>query len=112
MRTLGVAQSTLDRHGAVSEACVKEMAAGARKLAGADLALATSGIAGPDGGTPDKPVGTVWIALVARDLNIARRYQMGGDRQWIKLLASQAGLDWIRRYALGLELGKSLPFRR
>ncbi len=112
MRTLGVAQSTLDRHGAVSEACVKEMAAGARKLAGADLALAASGIAGPDGGTPDKPVGTVWIALVARDLSVARRYQMSGDRQWIKLLASQAGLDWIRRYALGLELGKSLPFRR
>jgi nicotinamide-nucleotide amidase len=112
INTLGVAQSTLDQHGAVSEQCVKEMAAGARKLACADVALATSGIAGPEGGTPDKPVGTVWIALDAQDLSVAKRYQMNGDRQWIKLLASQVGLDWIRRYALGLELIRSLPFRR
>jgi nicotinamide-nucleotide amidase len=112
MRTLGVTQSTLEHHGAVSEVCVKEMAVGARALAGTDLALATSGIAGPEGGTPDKPVGTVWIALAAQDYSAARRYQMNGDRQWIKLLASQVGLDWIRRYALGLEIGRSLPFRR
>jgi nicotinamide-nucleotide amidase len=112
IQTLNVAVSTLEQHGAVSEQCVKEMAQGARKAAGADLALATSGIAGPNGGTPEKPVGTVWVALAAPELTFARRYQMYGDRQWIKLLASQVGLDWIRRYALGLELGKSLPFRR
>jgi|SRR5579875_76032 len=112
IQTLGVNPTTLERYGAVSEQCVKEMAAGARHNAHADVAVATSGIAGPDGGTPEKPVGTVWIALDANDMSFARRYQLSGDRGWIKLLASQIALDWIRRYALGLPLDRSLAFRR
>jgi nicotinamide-nucleotide amidase len=110
---LGVRAETLKAHGAVSEQCVLEMAAGARDRSGADVAVATSGIAGPDGGTPDKPVGTVCIALVGEGVKAARQYSlMRGTRDWIKLLASQVALDWVRRYALGLPVGEATLFRR
>ncbi len=109
---LGVREETLRQYGAVSEQCVLEMAAGARERAGGDLAVATSGIAGPDGGTPERPVGTVCIALVADGVKASRRYQLRGARDWIKLLTSQIALDWMRRYALGLPVGESTLFRR
>jgi nicotinamide-nucleotide amidase len=109
---LGVREETLKQHGAVSEQCVLEMAAGARQRAHADVAIATSGIAGPDGGTPDRPVGTFCMALVADGIATSRRYQLRGTRDWFKLLASQVALDWLRRYALGLPLGESVLFRR
>jgi nicotinamide-nucleotide amidase len=112
MNILGVSEETLSKHGAVSEECVREMAAGARRRAGADVAIATSGIAGPEGGTPDRPVGTVCVALDADGTSIARRYQLRGTRDWIKLLTSQIALDWLRRYALGLPVGESALFRR
>jgi nicotinamide-nucleotide amidase len=110
---LGVRAETLKAHGAVSEQCVLEMAAGARERSGADVAVSTSGIAGPDGGTPDKPVGTVCVALVGEGMKAARQYNlMRGTRDWIKLLASQVALDWVRRYALGLPVGEATLFRR
>lgn len=112
MRLLGVHEETLGRHGAVSEQCVLEMAAGARDRTGADVAVATSGIAGPKGGTPERPVGTVCIALVADGIKASRRYQLRGTRDWIKLLTSQIALDWLRRYALGLPLRESAVFKR
>ena len=68
VRDLGVPVPVLEAHGAVSEATVGEMARGARRVSGADIAVAVSGIAGPDGGSPDKPVGTVWFAVAARSL--------------------------------------------
>jgi nicotinamide-nucleotide amidase len=67
VRLLGVAPTTLDREGAVCEAVVREMAEGALDWLGGDLSVAVSGIAGPDGGGPEKPVGTVWIAWASRD---------------------------------------------
>jgi len=109
---LGVSEETLIAHGAVSEECVREMAAGVRKRTGTDVSVATSGVAGPDGGTPDKPVGTVCIALSADDQSISRRYQFRGTRDWVKLITSQVALDWLRRYALGLPIADSALFRR
>ncbi|MGA2409910.1 MAG: competence/damage-inducible protein A [Candidatus Binataceae bacterium] len=109
---LGVSEATLSQFGAVSEECVLEMAAGARERSGADVAIATSGVAGPGGGTAAHPVGTVYVALVADDARAARRFQLRGTRDWIKLLTSQVALDWLRRYALGLPIGESVLFRR
>jgi nicotinamide-nucleotide amidase len=111
VKFLGVSEDTLKQNGAVSEGCVLEMAAGVRKVTGADIGLATSGIAGPGGGTPERPVGTVCIALVAEGFKASRTYKMWGTRDWIKTLASQVALDWIRRYLLGMPMGEGL-FRR
>ena len=111
VKFLGVNEETLKQHGAVSEECVLEMAAGVRKVTGADIGLATSGVAGPGGGTKERPVGTVCIALVAEGFKASRTYKMWGTRDWIKTLASQVALDWIRRYMLGLPMGEGL-FRR
>ncbi|HYD50293.1 MAG TPA: competence/damage-inducible protein A [Terriglobales bacterium] len=100
---LGVRPETLAAHGAVSEETAVEMATAARKLLGADLGLAITGIAGPDGGSAEKPVGTVCFALASAGRTFHRRYQLWGTRDWIKLLSSQVGLDWIRRYLLGFD---------
>ena len=112
MALLGVSEKTLKEHGAVSEECVLEMAAGARSRAGTDLAIATSGIAGPDGGSPGRPVGTVCIALVGQGQSVARVYQLRGTRDWVKLWTSQIALDWIRRAVLGLPISESNVLRR
>ncbi|MBF6571461.1 MAG: competence/damage-inducible protein A [Candidatus Binataceae bacterium] len=109
---LGVSEQTLERYGAVSEQCVIEMATGARARLGTNLAIATSGIAGPDGGTPSKPVGTVCIGLVADGASVSRSYQLRGARDWIKLWTSQIALDWIRRHLLGLPISESNILRR
>lgn len=112
MGVLGVSAQTLKQFGAVSEECVREMAAGARKRTGADVAIATSGIAGPDGGTPERPVGTVCVALDSDNARASRRYQLRGTREWVKLLTSQIALDWLRRFALELPITESQLFRR
>lgn len=109
---LGVRQETLERVGAVSEEVASEMAAGARRIAGSDLGLSTTGIAGPDGGTKEKPVGTVCIALATAERTYVRRYQFWGTRDWVKLLTSQVALDWVRRHLLGLDPSESGVLRR
>ncbi len=109
---LGVSDATLREFGAVSVECVREMAAGARAAAGADVAIATSGVAGPTGGTPEHPVGTVCVALDSETVKASRRFNLRGNRDWIKLLTSQVALDWLRRFALGLPVGESALFRK
>jgi nicotinamide-nucleotide amidase len=95
VRQLGVAPSTLAEHGAVSEACVREMAEGARARLGTDLAVAISGIAGPDGGTPDKPVGTSWIALAAPHVTVTKKVMFPGARDQNRTLAAWWGLRMV-----------------
>lgn len=78
---LNVSQSNLDEYGAVSESVVIEMVKGAQRALNVDCAIAVSGIAGPDGGTPEKPVGTVWIATAIKDKIEAKKYQLGKYRE-------------------------------
>ncbi|HEX2191107.1 MAG TPA: competence/damage-inducible protein A [Longimicrobiaceae bacterium] len=100
-RLLGVRPETLREHGAVSTQAAEEMAAGVRRLAGADLGLATTGIAGPGGGTPEKPVGTVCVGLAWEGGSWSRRYDLGErSREWVKGMTAQVALDRVRRWLL------------
>jgi len=94
---LGVSPNLLGEHGSVSEPVVRAMASGIRAALGVDAALAITGIAGPGGGSEDKPVGTVWIALdIGGDVQ-ARRFAMVGDRAEIRHRSAQAALEMLRR---------------
>ena len=95
---LGVPESVLAAHGAVSEPVACAMAEGIRSRAGADLGVGVTGIAGPGGGTPDKPVGTVAIALASAGGTTSRTFKFFGDRELVKFQASQAALDMVRRH--------------
>lgn len=93
---LGVKEESLIQYGAVSEAVVTQMAKGARLRLGTTWALATSGVAGPDGGTDEKPVGTVWIALSGPDKTIARKFHFGKDRERNIKKSAFMALDMLR----------------
>jgi PncC family amidohydrolase len=97
-RVLGVRHATLYDYGAVSEQTALEMARGARRLFGTDLALSVTGIAGPGGGMPDKPVGLVYIALSTRDLEVCRRFVWDGDRAGNKARSADAALEMLVNY--------------
>ncbi|MEI6213703.1 MAG: nickel pincer cofactor biosynthesis protein LarC [Desulfuromonadales bacterium] len=99
-RQLGVPQSLLEMHGAVSAEVAAAMAQGIRAAAGSDLGLAVTGIAGPDGGTAEKPVGTVFIGCATPESCRAERFQFGGGREEIRDATALAALDWLRRYLL------------
>ncbi|WP_116367281.1 CinA family nicotinamide mononucleotide deamidase-related protein [Parahaliea mediterranea] len=99
---LGVREDTLREHGAVSEAVVRQMAEGALARAGADYAIAVSGIAGPGGGSPDKPVGTVWLAWGEQGNIEALQLYWPVERTLFQTMLAAAGLDMIRRRLLGL----------
>lgn len=86
--------------GAVSETCVTQMAEGVRKKMGTDYAIATSGIAGPDGGSPEKPVGTVWIAISSAKQTRAKQFNMGDSRERTILRTSLMALDMLRKMML------------
>lgn len=92
---LGVSWDTLNTVGAVSRETVIEMARGARKALGTDITVSVSGIAGPGGGTPDKPVGTVWVGLSTSSGDEARHFIWDGDRIHNKHLSSEAALQFV-----------------
>jgi len=90
----------LKQHGAVSENCARAMASGLRHTTGTDLALAITGIAGPDGGTEEKPVGTVFLSLASATGVHVKRYSFSGDRNRIQRMSATMALEWLRRFAL------------
>lgn len=93
---LGVSKELMVEHGAVSQPVVEQMAQSVLRLTAADVAAATSGVAGPDGGTPDKPVGTVWICVCTKDKLISRKYNFSTFRDRNITRASLAGLSMIK----------------
>ncbi len=97
MDWLDVRSETLRLHGAVSEQTVREMTSGALARSGAQVSLAISGIAGPSGGTPDKPVGTVWIAWAGPEGVVAERFHFRGDRAAVRAQAAEAALAGVVR---------------
>jgi nicotinamide-nucleotide amidase len=94
---LGVDQQQLDAHGAVSEEVVRQMAEGARARLGASIGIGITGIAGPGGGTAEKPVGTVWVALAHEEGTRALPLRLIGDRDEIRRRATQSVLELVRR---------------
>jgi nicotinamide-nucleotide amidase len=110
---LGVPAAVLEEHGAVSDAAVRAMAEGVRKRFGADLGVATTGISGPDGGSEEKPVGLVHLALSRDGATHAEHFVFPLDRTRHRQLTAQVALDWVRRSLLGVVLeGPSLLRRR
>lgn len=102
MAVLGVPEQTLAAHGAVSTQTAEAMAAGIRRVAGADVGLSTTGVAGPGGGTAEKPVGTVCIGVAWEGGAWSRRFDLGDrGRDWIKATTAQMALDSLRRWLLG-----------
>ncbi len=99
-RLLGVRAETLAHTGAVSEQTVREMATGALDVLGVDVALSVSGIAGPEGGTPDKPVGTVWMAVADRSRVVTQKHLFARDRAKNIQLAAIFGLNMVRKFLL------------
>ena len=97
---LGVDPSLIEEKGAVCREVVEQMACGVRDALGTDTAIATSGIAGPDGGTNEKPVGTIWICVQYREKTFAKKYRFGGSRERIIDQASHAALQLLRRLLL------------
>jgi nicotinamide-nucleotide amidase len=100
VKQLGVSNEILANEGAVSDSCVIAMATGVKKITGSDFALATSGIAGPDGGTPDKPVGTIWIALAHPAGVITRKLTLAGTRIQNIHVTSLTAINLLRRFLL------------
>ena len=96
VKLLGVTPATLEKYGAVSQETALEMSHGIRERIGADFGLSVTGIAGPSGGTPEKPVGTVWISIAQAKNHEAKLFQFHGDRERIILGTSQAALNWLR----------------
>jgi nicotinamide-nucleotide amidase len=112
-RDLGVASHTLAGFGAVSEQTAREMAEGALGVSGASVALAVTGIAGPDGGTPEKPVGTVWFCAAVRKAQaahvIAEMQHFGGDRAFVRASSVRHALRLVLRLDLPVRLEATPP---
>jgi PncC family amidohydrolase len=96
IKLLNVPAELMDAHGAVSEPVARAMAEGIRKIANADYGLSITGIAGPDGGSAEKPVGTVFIGLADAEQTVVKEYHFLGTRQRIRFSSTQAALNLLR----------------
>jgi nicotinamide-nucleotide amidase len=92
--------SVIEEKGAVCREVVEQMAVGVRKVFGTDTAISTSGIAGPGGGTEEKPVGTTWICVQFKEKSFAKLYRFSGTRDRVVIQASYTGLQLLRRLIL------------
>lgn len=97
MKRLGVKKETLDKYGAVSKETAREMAQGIAKVAGADLGVSTTGIAGPGGGTAEKPVGLVYIGVYYKGSCLVKEFNFTGDRNRVRVRTTMSALDLVRR---------------
>jgi nicotinamide-nucleotide amidase len=102
MKRLGVKEETLERYGAVSEETAREMAIGIASAASTDIGISVTGVAGPDGGTEEKPVGLVYIGLYIKGEAKVKKLRMFGDRQKIRNRTVVSALDWLRRELLSI----------
>lgn len=105
---LGVSEDVIKKFGAVSSQCALDMAQGVRRISKTNYGISVTGIAGPDGGTPTKPVGTVHIALASQKGNWEKKYTLPRNREWFKLLVSSIALDRLRKELLGVELNRGI----
>jgi len=103
IRVVGVKEATLNRYGAVSSQVAEEMAQGGRKILGADICLADTGIAGPTEATPEKPVGLFYIGLSHKGGTFSRKHNFHGEREQNKQSATEEALRWLKEYLLSLK---------
>ena len=108
MELLGVTPSDLEAHGAVSAPVAQQLARGARERAGVEIGVGITGVAGPDGGSAEKPVGTVFVGLATSKSEAVRGYRFMGQRNVVRERSVQTALDLVRRQLLGLPLDPRL----
>ncbi len=102
IKVVGVKEATINKYGAVSYRVVEEMAKGGRKILGTDICLADTGIAGPGGAAPEKPLGLFYIGLSHEAGTYSRKHDFRGDREQNKRSAAEAALDLLREYLISL----------
>jgi len=102
IKIAGVKEDTIDGYGAVSHQVAEEMAYGGRKVLAVDICLADTGMAGPGGATPEKPLGLFYIGLSHRGGTYSRKYNFEGNREQNKRSAAEAALGWLKEYLMGL----------
>jgi len=103
IKVVGVKEETINKYGAVSPQVAEEMAQGGRKILAVDICLADTGIAGPSGATPGKPVGLFYIGLSHQTGAYSQKHNFHGNREQNKLYAAQAALSWLKEYLLSLK---------
>ena len=103
IRVVGVSEATINQYGAVSPQVAEEMAEGGKKILAADICLADTGIAGPGGATPDKPVGLFYIGLSHGEMTYSQKHVFPGDREQNKQSAAEAALGWLKEYLISLK---------
>lgn len=103
IKVVGVREATINRYGAVSPQVAEEMAQGGCQVLAVDICLSDTGIAGPSGATPGKPVGLFYLGLAHQGRTESRKHNFQGNREQNKLAASQAALSWLKEYLLSLK---------